>query len=120
MSEYNLTLGQAMQRAIDDGVTIIGEYGISVKVVGGNLVDTEDFGIVSGPLDWHGQKFKVVEKKKRLMTVVEIFEKYPDARFDRHGALDFDNDRHISPKELKDLGGEYSESWCRVLMVEED
>lgn len=109
-----------MQRAIDDGVTIISECGISVKVIGGNLVNTEDFGVVSGSLDWNGQKFKVVEKKKRLMTIVEIFEQYPDARFDEVGVLEFDDTRRITPQEFKELGGEYNYLWCEALVAEEE
>lgn len=87
--EYPLTLGQALQAAVDDGATIeANRNGYTMRLVDGTLVDTPDNNEIPNPLRWPDSvKFRIVPKKMRLLTVPEIFEKFPDACFNTDGDL---------------------------------
>ena len=108
MSEKYLTLGEALKAAVDDGA----EIGVSIGF------DTFKYDYDSYAFIWmktrapmhnlywkEGSQFYIIKKKKRLLTIPELFEKFPEAKFDLCGDLSLNDMRAIGNGDLYAFGG---------------
>jgi len=122
MSEYNLTIGEAFKAMLDEGATVH-TVGVSpIRISDGVLIYADMEREVLKPFHWGNCMFKIVEPKKetyRLMTMVEILEKFTDAKFDELGQLRFKDGRVLYSSDFKRLGYITEETiWDNDILVE--